>query len=137
MLALLGLLLAGCNTDTSTGYNFACGSEMKQSEMKEFEAVTKPGYDMNALKLLSKLSLAIFDATGRTKNYNVQFFENTRNRLAVQVYGMWELVDMDKASCAVFNFADYQMPPETVVIFYQNEKNDPKQHVVLGLRKKP
>ncbi len=127
------LAIFGCG-DVQTEHKFTCGSQLSKAELAEFEVVTKPGYKPIELKLLGKLSLAIFDATGRHKNYNVQFFENTRERLVVQVYGIWELTEMDKAACAVFNFTDYMLPPNTMVIFYQNEKNAPKQHIVTGLR---
>lgn len=133
---ILALFLFGCNSDTKSAFKFSCGEVMKEEELKEFEVVKKAAYLPLELKLLGKISLAIFDGTGRKKNYNVQFFENTRERLAVQVYGIWELTEMDQAACAVLNFQDYQLPANTVVLFYQNEKNDPKQHVVAGVRKK-
>lgn len=131
---LFALVIIGCGPDTS--YQFSCGTEIKQEALKEFEVANKSSYKPLDLKLLGKLSLAIFDATARKKTYNVQFFENTRERLVVQVYGIWNLTEMDQAACAVLNFSDYQLPQNTLVIFYQNEKNDPKQHVVTGVRMK-
>jgi len=128
-------LATSCGSDSSSNQQFACGTPLAEAELNEFKAPNNPGYKVDELKLLGKLSLAIFDTTGRVKNYDVQFFDNTRQRLVVQVYEMWELTDMDKAACAVFNFKDYILPPETMVIFYQKEKNAPDQHIVLGLRK--
>lgn len=129
-----GVGLFSCASDSKPSLHFTCGTPLKQEQLKEFEVVTKPAYSPLDLKLVGKISLAIFDATNRKKSYNVQFFENTRERLVVQVYGIWELVDMDQAACAVFNFKDYMLPTNTQVIFYQNEKSDPKQHIVAGVK---
>jgi hypothetical protein len=130
----LGLI--GCRDDAKTGSKFTCGTTLASDELTPFEVITKPAYPPLELKLLGKLSMAIFDANNRVKSYNVQFFENTRERLVVQVYGIWDPAEMDRAACAVFNFKDYMLPAETLVIFYQNEKSAPKMQVVAGVRKK-
>lgn len=130
------LAILGCGADSQSAYKFTCGSSLTKSELTPFEAPIKQAYAPIEFKLLGKLSMAIFDANHRIKNYNVQFFENTRERLVVQVYGIWEPTEMDNAACAVLNFEDYQLPTETLVIFYQNEKNDAKTHIVAGVRKK-
>ncbi|MBI1223919.1 MAG: hypothetical protein GC192_01665 [Bacteroidetes bacterium] len=131
--AIVGL--AACGSEPKPTFNFSCGSLLTEAELKPFEVKKEPKYLPIEFKLLGKLSLAIFDANNRIKSYNVQFFENTRERLVVQVYGIWEPVEMDKAACAVLNFPDYQLPDETLVIFYRNEKTDPKMHIVAGVRK--
>ena len=132
---IVSLAILGCSSNKKSEYNFTCGTALTSEELTPFESPTTPAYDPNALKLLGKLSLAIFDSNNRIKSYNVQFFENSRQRLAVQVYGIWEPAEMDHAACAVFNFKDYILPPETVVIFYRNEKKEPKTHIVAGVRK--
>ncbi len=129
------VFLLGCGADNKSEYKFTCGAALTSAELVAFETPNTPGYDPMALKLLGKLSMEIFDATDRKKNYNVQFFENNRQRLVVQVYEAWEITEMDKAACAVFNFKDYILPPETMVIFYQNEKGAPNNHIVAGVKK--
>lgn len=127
--------LFGCQNDPKKATKFSCGTALSSEELKPFEVKTNPGYPPLELKLLGKLSMAIFDANKRIKNYNVQFFENNRQRLVVQVYGIWEPVEMDHAACAVFNFQDYMLPPETLVVFYRNEKKAEKMDIVAGARK--
>jgi hypothetical protein len=136
LLVLVGtVILVGCGADKKGEYQFTCGTALSSAELAPFETPNTPGYDPNALKLLGKLSMEIFDANDRKKNYNVQFFENNRQRLVVQVYEAWEITEMDKAACAVFNFKDYILPPETIVVFYQNEKGAPNNHIVAGIKK--
>lgn len=131
--AIIGL--ASCSSEPKNAFKFTCGTELTQEQMQEFAVKNQSKYLPIEFKLLGKLSLAIFDANNRIKNYNVQFFENTRERLVVQVYGIWEPMEMDRAACAVLNFPDYQLPDNTLVIFYRNEKMAEKIEIVAGVKK--
>lgn len=136
LFAVIALLsLASCGSEPKNTFKFTCGAPLTEEQLKPFAVKNQSKYLPIEFKLLGKLSLAIFDANNRIKNYNVQFFENTRQRLVVQVYGIWEPVEMDKAACAVLNFPDYQLPDNTLVIFYRNEKMSEKIDIVAGVRK--
>ncbi len=127
--------LIGCHEDAKQTSKFTCGTALSSEELTPFEVIIKPAYPPLELKLLGKISMAVFEANNRIKSYNVQFFDHTRQRLVVQVYGISDPIEMDRAACAVLNFQDYMLPPETLVIFYQNEKTAPKMQIVAGVRK--
>lgn len=128
--------LTGCGPDLRSDYDYTCTDQLTDGELAKYDFKGKPKYAFQDLKLLGKLSLLIFETNGRSKNYNVQMQNNPGTSLVLHIYGLAEEAAIDKSACAVVGFKDYQLPAETVLIFYRNEPDSPQKDIVVGLRKK-
>ena len=133
---LICLAFLGCAPDLRSDFKFTCASQLTEGELARFATKVAPKYSFEELKLLGKISLLIFDANERVKDYKVQFWHHTDKSLVIQVFGMADETAIDKSACAVLNFKDYLFPPETILLFYRTEKDAPQSDIVVGLRKK-
>lgn len=125
----------GCGPDLPSDFEFKCGSQLTTAEMAKYPTNVKPQYSFDALKLLGKLSGIVFEENGRSKNYDVQFLNNDRSSLVIQVFGLADEAAIDKTACAIFGFQDYLFPDEVVILFYKNDRKATKAEIVVGLRK--
>lgn len=134
-LVALCMMMFGCGRDLPSDYNFKCGAQIPAEQLAKYPANVTPQYSFDALKLLGKLSGIVFEENGRSKNYDVQFLNNDRSSLIIQVFGLADEAAIDKTACAVFGFQDYLFPDEVIILFYKNERKAPNAEIVVGLRK--
>jgi len=134
---LLSLVLTYCTIpQPQKRANFSCGEQLSGKEINTFNHSGVSGYTDEDLSTIAEITDLVIHHFGDTSENEVFYNTKLPNSLAIEIYGVEQLSDIDSISCKIFNSKSLKLPNDLTLLFhkYVNGAND--GGIVAALRRK-
>ena len=123
----------GCTTENKVEFEFSCGKQLSDNEIKKYIPNNLLDYSADDLDLLADITTLVFDNNSDTSVYEVFYNYRNNETLVLDVFGVENYKQIDTTFCGLVNNQNLNLPQSLTILFHRYANGYEDGGIVVGL----